>query len=116
MSERQFPIQVCDTRRHTHAVRAPRRIPWGIVEPGREQAMRNHDQTLERLAERGGLTPGELRCAIEGKKLWPHFDEYSAEKCAADEEWLAKLCAGPAPQPNPDEDAPRDVNDNGGTR
>lgn len=31
-------------------------IPWEAIEPHREQAKRNHCQTLERLAERGGLT------------------------------------------------------------
>lgn len=90
---RTFPIQVCTDRKHVHDVRSPRSVPWDLVEPGRDQAMRNHDQTLERLAERGGLAPCELRCALEGKKLWPHCDPpYSAERCAEDEAWVAKLC------------------------
>ena len=91
---KKFPIQVCTTRAHDHKVRAPRRVPWEFVEPAREQAMRNHDQTLERLAERGGLAPGELRCALDGKDLWPHFTGYSADRCAEDERWLAEATGG----------------------
>ena len=41
-------------------------IPWSLMEPGREQAMRNHNQTLERLAERGGLDPVEAVGALLG--------------------------------------------------
>lgn len=36
-------------------------IPWEAVEPHRRQAAQNHGgQSLERLAERGGLSWGEL--------------------------------------------------------
>lgn len=97
MSEiRRFPIMICERRDHhpeRRAVRAPRSVAWAVVEPARAMAKRNHDQSLERLAERGGLAPGELRCALEGKSLWPHFDDYTAERCAEDEAWLANLVA-----------------------
>lgn len=88
--ERQFPILVCDDREHTHEVRAPRRVPWALAELGRHQAMQNHGQTLERLAQRGGLAPGELRRAIEGLSLSDMFRGYTAEKCADDERWLSQ--------------------------
>jgi lambda repressor-like predicted transcriptional regulator len=42
-------------------------VPWEIVEPHREQAMRNHYQTLERLAERGGLSVDELAAVLEDR-------------------------------------------------
>lgn len=35
-------------------------VPWDAVEPHSEQALKNHAQTLERLAERGGLSWKEL--------------------------------------------------------
>lgn len=35
-------------------------VPWKAVEPHSEQAMKNHSQTLGRLAERGGLSWKEL--------------------------------------------------------
>jgi hypothetical protein len=34
-------------------------IPWEVIEPHERQAQSNHDQTLRRLAERGGLSPAE---------------------------------------------------------
>lgn len=37
----------------------PKSIPWDLIAPHEQQAIRNHDQTLERLAERGGLAPCE---------------------------------------------------------
>lgn len=46
-------------------------IPWSVVAPHEEWAQRNHSQSLERLAERGGLTPHELVCLIEDKPLFP---------------------------------------------
>lgn len=33
----------------------PRSIPWEMIAPHERQAQINHGQTLERLAERGGL-------------------------------------------------------------
>lgn len=45
-------------------------VPWDFVEPARAQAMRNHSQTLELLAARGGLSFYELLCALEGRGLW----------------------------------------------
>lgn len=45
-------------------------VPWKLLEPYREQAMVNHHQTLERLAERGGLSPAEIYYVINGRS-WP---------------------------------------------
>jgi hypothetical protein len=42
-------------------------VPWALVERHREQAKRNHDQTLERLADRGGLAPSELVAVLEDR-------------------------------------------------
>jgi hypothetical protein len=63
MSMKQFPI-------HPHCMRDekwfPRSIPWEEAEKFRGQALRNHSQTLERLAERGGLSPEEIYAAAYG--------------------------------------------------
>lgn len=48
----------------------PAELPWSIVEPWREQAERNHSQTLEHLNQRGGLTPEELWLAAHGHGLF----------------------------------------------
>ena len=44
----------------------PRSVPWDMVEPHRSAAMSNHGQTLERLAERGGLCITEMRAVMGG--------------------------------------------------
>jgi len=39
-------------------------VPWGVVEPHRQRAIKNHGQTLERLAARGGLSETELAAVL----------------------------------------------------
>ena len=41
-------------------------IPWEAIEPGRYQAFKNHGQSLERLAERGGLSLVEVVGILDG--------------------------------------------------
>lgn len=41
----------------------PTAVPWSAVEPHRGQAFRNHGQTLEQLAGRGGLEPEAIALA-----------------------------------------------------
>jgi len=44
----------------------PREIPWALIQPHERQAQKNHDQTLERLAERGGLSLQEMVAVLDG--------------------------------------------------
>lgn len=44
-------------------------IPYNIIAPHEAQAMRNHSQTLQRLAERGGLGWTEI-LAVLSDKTW----------------------------------------------
>lgn len=46
----------------------PSRVPWSFVAPHEGQALRNHDQTLERLAQRGGLGAEELVAVVRGER------------------------------------------------
>ena len=49
-------------------------VPWDFMAPHAVQAKDNHDQTLERLAERGGLSPHEALCVIRRVGIfceWP---------------------------------------------
>lgn len=39
-------------------------IPWSLLEPYRAAIERFHGQTLERLAERGGLSPTEIKLHV----------------------------------------------------
>lgn len=42
-------------------------IPWELIAPHAKQADRNHGQTLERLAARGGLSACEAIAVIEDR-------------------------------------------------
>lgn len=62
----------------------PRSVPWALVSEHGEQAKLNHSQTLERLAERGGLSPLELWCVVHDKK-WHEKGAMTESKAI---EWL----------------------------
>jgi hypothetical protein len=57
MADRQFPIM--DARGSPGGA-----IPWSLIAPHELQAIRNHDQTLERLAQRGGLVWSEAYAVL----------------------------------------------------
>jgi len=42
-----------------------RAIPWAFIAPHAQQAVVNHAQSLERLAQRGGLSPREALAVIK---------------------------------------------------
>lgn len=63
---RQFPI-----------LGEPLSIPWVAIAPHAAQAQRNHSQTLERLAERGGLSACEAVAVIEDRP-WHRMTEPAA--------------------------------------
>ena len=54
-SDRLFPVLKNDGRKEMLYF-----VPWDLVEKHNKQVMDNHDQTVERLAERGGLCIEEL--------------------------------------------------------
>ena len=56
MAERMFPIMDGPA------------IPWRLIAPHERQAQRTHSQTLERLAERGGLSPCEAMAVLEDRE------------------------------------------------
>ena len=64
MSQKTFPIMKSTLRS----------IPWEMIAPHQSRALKNHGQTLNRLAERGGLEPSEA-IAILTDQPWPwaHF-------------------------------------------
>lgn len=73
-------------------------IPWRLVEPHRAQAVRNHGQTLERLHERGGLSPVELWHVVHGSD----WKSNSITKESA-YQWLHDFVT-PLPNPSADEE------------
>lgn len=70
-NERRFPIQ-----------RGPS-VPWSVMAPHESMAQRNHSQTLERLAERGGLSPAEAWCVVSGidltQMILPNWKDFEAK-------------------------------------
>lgn len=52
-------------------------VPWSLIAPHEIQAQKNHHQTLERVAERGGLCPSEMVAVIEDRP-WHPMDEVNA--------------------------------------
>lgn len=53
-------------------------VPWSYIEGHKEQAMKNHQQTLERLNERGGLDPVEIY-AVMNNMTWPEVSHITLE-------------------------------------
>jgi len=80
MTIRQFPVlHVERVREPTMSVPPITRVPWDFVAPHELQVRRNHQQTLERLAERGGLSETELLAVLEDR-LWCSMDRENATR------------------------------------
>lgn len=50
-------------------------IPWELIAPHEQQALRNHSQSLEKLTSRGGLSPCEAVAVLEDadyRTRWPN--------------------------------------------
>jgi hypothetical protein len=60
----------------------PRKLPMKFMAQFRIRIMKTHDQTIERLNERGGLTPTEICAAMYDK----NFFEYWGYKKVTDEQ------------------------------
>jgi hypothetical protein len=53
-------------------------IPMALLQPYEEQALRNHKQSLQSLAERGGMDSCEILGIVRGlrwSQLKPHPDD-----------------------------------------
>lgn len=79
---KQFPIMI--TYEGTPGP-CPSSIPWEAIAPYDGQAKQNHGgQSLERLAERGGLSPAEAFMVMHGRR-WDLNEDVKAlqkEACA----------------------------------
>lgn len=92
---RQFPVH-SDDRRKTPA---PHSVPWAWIQQFERQAIENHDQSLEKLASRGGLAWIEIVMIMRSRKLrqmdalkdeiGPTPAHAQAYVLAAVEKWLA---------------------------
>ena len=68
MKIKRFPVLLSHMERSKFDD-CPESIPWELVEPHTWQALKNHGQSIARLAERGGLDPSEL-VAIFERRPW----------------------------------------------
>lgn len=58
--ERQFPVLGAGRSKVGFSS-----VPWGFLAPHEARAQANHHQSLNRLAERGGLCPAEMLAVVE---------------------------------------------------
>ena len=63
--ERQFPIHPASVKKFPEL---PQTVPWGFVAEHEPQSLHNHSQSLERLAQRGGLDWSELYYVVNDKE------------------------------------------------
>lgn len=62
---RQFPILYNpEDRKDRAALGWPSSVPWDFIAPYEKRAKSNHSQSLERLAQRGGLGPMEMYAVL----------------------------------------------------
>lgn len=75
----------------------PTEIPWAMIAPHAERAAANHGgQSLERLAERGGLDAGEIVAVLRNWSLQLMPVEQAFIQLNAEiERWLACTEGGP---------------------
>lgn len=64
-TRRQFPIMPIWPIKE--APQPMRTIPWEVLAPHEETAQKNHQQSLERLAHRGGLSASEAVAILEDR-------------------------------------------------
>jgi hypothetical protein len=69
VGERMFPVLWGGDRKRYEALGIPREVPWAMLAPHEAQAIANHSQRLQRLAERGGLGVDEMVLVLEGRSI-----------------------------------------------
>lgn len=69
-------------------------IPWESIAPHEAQALKNHGQSLERLASRGGLSWCEALAVLRDSKFIAMPEEEAKEKVLAllpNQEWIVPV-------------------------
>lgn len=87
---KEFPVLWQGTREHIALLTrlgCPKSVPWSLVKEHESQCLANHHQSVQRLAERGGLSPEELVCVLRDLPYrFAHNTEISVKELL---EWLA---------------------------
>ena len=69
-------------------------IPWESIAPHEAQALKNHGQSLEKLASRGGLSWCEALAVLRDSKFIAMTEEEAKEKVLAllpNQEWIVPV-------------------------
>lgn len=75
------------------------RLPWALIAPHEAQAQRNHGQSLEKLAYRGGLSFSEAAAIMEDRKWSPiKWPDGSRDSRDPERVYLERLIAAIAAQ------------------
>jgi hypothetical protein len=68
-----FPVQLTDEQARSFPV-VWRKLPMAFIRAHATQIEHNHGQTVERLAERGGMALQEIAAAVAGRDARAVFD------------------------------------------
>ncbi len=69
-----FPIMMDEKEwENLNTDQLPRRVPMKFMAQFRVRIMKTHDQTIERLTERGGLHPTEICAAMYDKNFFTYW-------------------------------------------
>jgi hypothetical protein len=71
-----------------------KQISMKLLQPYEEQALRNHSQSLQRLAERGGMNACEILGIIRGLR-WSQLKNHPDDEANLIK-WVAKKTLNPA--------------------
>ena len=86
-----FPVRLTWKERR-HFPGCPGTVPWAAIAPFEAQAQRNHKQSLQRLADRGGLHPVEVWAVMNGKDWMGYKNPCSMQEAVS----FLKALASPA--------------------
>lgn len=90
MAEKMFPVLLgYGDRQRLRA--CPWSVPWAFLAPHEGWANANHGQSLEQLAQRGGLDPTEMLAVVEHRRwrgMW--IDDAVVQLNAALALWAAE--------------------------
>ena len=64
--KREYMPLMTDDKFFSKRADFPQRLPWDLIEDCERQAEKNHSQSLDKLASRGGLHPVEAYCIMRG--------------------------------------------------
>lgn len=74
MADRRFPVL------DEESPACPRSVPWDFLAPHQAQAHKNHAQSLESLADRGGLCASEMVAVVEDRRWQAMSDDRAVSR------------------------------------